>query len=203
MDKAHFDCSVDSVNAPTFHFPHVPSWCHQSWLLAETVVDRKKGHPTSPGWIPRWRWCIATPKKQAKSSPGNGEQKKKEKHKTLIYLYMQCMMNGHKREYDSLSSVNGVKIRFDGDYILERLCRVVFHIASITHSFHSNLPLSGPRCVLKESCLWHLGRIRITFAATWSVTRCISHVLVYFQSITPIKPQLLIKTEQILPGCFT
>lgn len=130
-------------------------------------------------------------------------EKKKKQHKTLIYLYMQHMMNGYKREYDSLSSVNGVKIRFDGHYILERLCRVVFHIASITHSFHSNLPLSGPRRVLKEPCLRYLGGIRITFAATWSVTRCISHVLVYFQSITPVKPQLLIKTEQILPGCFT
>lgn len=135
------------------------------------------------------RWCIATSEKQAKSSPGNGEQKKKKKkkHKTLIYLYMQHMMNGYKQEYDWLSSVNGVKIRFDGDYILERLCRVVFHIASITHSFHSNLPLPGPRRVLKESCRQHLRRIRITFDVTWSVTCCISHVLVYFQSITPVK----------------
>lgn len=68
---------------------------------------------------------------------------KKKKHKTLIYLYMQRMMNGYKREYDSLSSVNGVKIRFDGDYILERLCRVVFHIASITHLSLKSPPFGG------------------------------------------------------------
>lgn len=103
---------------------------------------------------------------------------------------MQRMMNGYKPEYDWLSSVNGVKTRFDGDYIPERLCRVVFPIASITHSFHSNLPLPGPRRVLKESGLRHLGRIRITFAATWSATCCISHLLVYFQSITPVKRSL-------------
>lgn len=41
------------------------------------------------------------------------------KHQTLIYLYMQRMMNGYQQEYDSLPSVKGAKILCDEDYILE------------------------------------------------------------------------------------